>query len=97
MCPDTAVPRGMARESSWSLIKLHGPFPLTAVGLLASIAIPLAAAGISIFAISTFDTDYILVREKTLEKAIEVITSGGHRVVGRVKNPRSLNSEAGKP
>jgi hypothetical protein len=49
--------------------------------VLAAIAAPLAAAGVSIFAISTFDTDYVLVKEENLAKAVDALRAAGHLVV----------------
>jgi uncharacterized protein len=68
-------------ESDWRALKVRGPLDFSLVGILASIAAPLAEAGISIFSISTFDTDYILVKEKTLEKAQAVLEEAGHQVL----------------
>ena len=68
-------------ESGWRALKVRGPLDFSLVGILASIAAPLAEAGISIFSISTFDTDYILVKEKTLEKAQDVLEEAGHQVL----------------
>ena len=50
--------------------------PFSVVGVLASLAAPLAEAGISVFAVSTFDTDYLLVKEADFEKAVAVLTAG---------------------
>jgi len=70
-------------ERGWALLKLHGPFPLDAIGVLASVAKPLAEAGISLFALSTFDTDYLLVRKIHVKQAIAALTLAGHaRVEG---------------
>ena len=80
VCPETAVPHGVAKESPWSLIKLHGPFPLSAIGVLASVAVSLAAAGVSILVISTFDTDYILVRRSDERTAVRALVAAGHTV-----------------
>jgi uncharacterized protein len=68
-------------ESGWRALKVRGPLDFSLVGILASIAAPLAEAGISIFSISTFDTDYILVKEITLEKAQAVLEEAGHQVL----------------
>jgi uncharacterized protein len=76
--PDTAVPDRVRAVRGWRAIKVHGPFDFSTVGVLASLAAPLAAAGISLFAVSTFDTDYLLVREATLSQAIEVLRQAGH-------------------
>jgi uncharacterized protein len=65
----------------WALLKLHGPFPLDAIGVLASVAKPLAEAKISLFAISTFDTDYILVKRTHVNEAIGALTRAGHTLV----------------
>jgi hypothetical protein len=68
-------------ERGWVLLKLHGPFPLDAIGVLASVARPLAEAAISLFALSTFDTDYILVKRVHAKQAIAALTLAGHRLV----------------
>jgi hypothetical protein len=68
-------------ERGWALLKLHGPFPLDAIGVLASVAKPLAEAGISLFAVSTFDTDYILVKKVHAKQAIAALTLAEHRLV----------------
>ncbi len=65
----------------WALLKVHGPFPLDAIGILASVAKPLADAKISLFALSTFDTDYILVKKTSLNEAIAALTLAGHTLV----------------
>jgi hypothetical protein len=68
-------------ERGWALLKVHGPFPLDAIGVLASVARPLAEAEISVFAISTFDTDYILVKRIHVKNAIAALTLAGHTLV----------------
>jgi hypothetical protein len=78
ICPEVLVPADVRRESGWSLLKLEGPFPLDAVGIVASFAGPLERAGISIVAISTFDTDYILVGQRDEGRAISVLVDAGH-------------------
>ena len=74
------IPSGVQREGPWRAFKIDGPIPLSAVGILFSIAEPLARAGISLFAISTFDTDYILVRADSLEGARLALSRAGHSV-----------------
>jgi hypothetical protein len=61
-------------------LRVRGPLPLDLVGILASIADPLAEAKISIFAISTFDTDYVLVKARDLEAALGALERAGHRI-----------------
>ncbi len=68
-------------ERGWTLLKLLGPFPLDAIGVLASVAKPLADAAVSIFAISTFDTDYLLVKRTHAKQAIAALTLAGHALV----------------
>jgi hypothetical protein len=75
VCPEEAVPGGVRSEGGWALVRLEGPFPFTAVGILSSILAPLARAGISILAVSTFDTDYVLVPQADLERAVEALES----------------------
>lgn len=74
--PDAHCSRG------WRALRVQGPLALELVGVLASIAGPLAAAGLSIFAISTYDTDYILVRAGELPAAVAALERAGHRVSG---------------
>jgi len=62
------------------MIKVEGPLDFSLTGVLVSIAVPLANANISIFSISTFDTDYILVQDKNFSKAITVLRNSGHTV-----------------
>ena len=62
VCPASMVPDGQRADQDWTLLKLHGPFQFDQVGVLASFATPLAEAKISILAVSTFDTDCILVK-----------------------------------
>jgi hypothetical protein len=62
------------------VFQVEGPLPFSATGILAAIAAPLVAAGIPIFAVSTFDTDYILVKESDTVRAAGALTSAGHRV-----------------
>jgi DNA invertase Pin-like site-specific DNA recombinase len=81
-CPESLVPAGSRSEGGWALLKILGPFPFERVGVLASVASPLAAAGVSIFAISTFDTDYVLVKATSLALACEVLVAAGHELVG---------------
>ncbi|MBI5715962.1 MAG: ACT domain-containing protein, partial [Chloroflexi bacterium] len=80
-CPEADVPRDVAKcERGWRAFKLHGPFDFGLTGILASVLNPLAEAGVGIFALSTFDTDYVLVKEENVEKAIEALRKFGHIV-----------------
>jgi hypothetical protein len=81
VCSEALAPSGYQSESGWALLKLHGPFALNQIGVLSSVAGPLAAAGVSIFTISTFDTDYILVKDAQLTLACETLAAAGHTLV----------------
>ncbi len=86
MCEERRLPpdldgAGVNVARGWALLKLHGPFPLDAIGVLASVAKPLAEAGISLFALSTFDTDYILVKRIHVKQAVAALTHAGHKLV----------------
>lgn len=81
VCDEDAVPQGITSEPGWRCLKAHGPLEFSMVGVLASLADPLAAAGISIFALSTYDTDYLLVKDEDLGRTIEVLTHQGHTIL----------------
>ncbi len=65
-------------ERNWRVLKLVGPFSFNAIGVLASLATPLARAGISLLSIATYDTDYFLVKTEVFEDAIAVLLAAGH-------------------
>lgn len=79
----SAIPADIRCERDYRSFRVRGPLPLDLVGVLASIAGPLADAGLSIFAISTFETDYVLVKQPDLEHAVAALTRAGHRVTQR--------------
>jgi hypothetical protein len=78
VCQEQRVPEGVRAEKDWVALKLEGPFPFSMTGVLASFLQPLAQARISIFAISTFDTDYVLIKQQDAERAVEVLALAGH-------------------
>lgn len=80
VCPEGAVPGGIQCEAGWRIFKVEGPLDFALTGILASVAGPLAEAGVSIFSLSTYDTDYVMVKSPDLEKAVHVLTAAGHRV-----------------
>src|SRR5882762_769288 len=77
---ESFVPAGEIAQHGWRMLKLHGPFAFSEVGVLASLVAPLADAKISLFAISTFDTDYLLVLSDVLEAAITTLEQSGHKI-----------------
>ena len=78
ICPSDRVPATVRAERDWRVLKLVGPFPFTAVGVLASLASPLAEAGISLLSIATYDTDYFLVKREVFDRAVTVLVAAGH-------------------
>jgi len=78
VCPELAIPDEIVSEKGWRCLKIHGPLDFSLIGILSSLTIPLTKAGISIFAISTYDTDYLLVQETELEKAKAALREAGH-------------------
>jgi uncharacterized protein len=79
ICPALQVPSGIEAEEGWALLKLHGPFPLNSVGILRSVACALADAGISLLAVGTFDTDYFLIQQVDVPRAVTTLEAAGHR------------------
>jgi uncharacterized protein len=80
--PEERVPAGWRAESGWACLAVAGPLDFALTGVLASLAGPLAAAGVSVFALSTHDTDYLLVRRRELPVALAALRRAGHRVEG---------------
>jgi uncharacterized protein len=75
-----AVPSDVPCERDYRALRVRGPLPLNLIGVLAAIADPLAEAGLSIFAISTYDTDYVLVKAQDLDAALRALERAGHQV-----------------
>ena len=80
-CLQSAVPDGIRCEKDWRCFQLAGPIPFTTVGVLASLVLPLTEASISVFAVSTFDTDYVLVKATDLSRAIDALREKGIRSI----------------
>jgi len=80
VCAADAVPAGTVCEGPWRVFAVRGPLDFALTGIMASLALPLAAAAISVFAVSTYDTDYILVRAADVEGAVAALKKAGHRV-----------------
>jgi len=73
VCPQDKIPAGVMAEKGWKAFKLEGDLSISSVGVIASLAKPLADAGISIFNVSTYETNYILVEEKNLDEAVKIL------------------------
>lgn len=80
VCLENRVPAGTKAERGWRALKLEGPFDFALTGILASLLNPLAQAKIGIFALSTYNTDYVLVKRDNLEVALKALESAGHEV-----------------
>jgi hypothetical protein len=78
--PDATVPDGVRAERGWRALVVAGPLDLTLTGILAGIAAVLAAAGVAIFAVATYDTDYVLVRSARLADAVAALRAAGYDV-----------------
>jgi uncharacterized protein len=78
--PESARRPDWQAETGWRSFVVDGTLDFSLTGVMASLATPLAEAGVSLFAISTYDTDYLLVREKDLERATAVLAAAGHTV-----------------
>jgi len=86
-CPDDARPEDRMSpaatvEPGWVALQLEGPFPFSMTGVLASFLEPLAETQIPIFAISTFDTDYVLIKRENLDQAVSALAAAGHEKLG---------------
>ncbi|MGZ4290254.1 MAG: ACT domain-containing protein [Gaiellaceae bacterium] len=80
VCREDVVPAAASAERGWRVLEVAGPLDFTLTGVLASLAAPLAAAEITLFALSTFETDYLLVRERDLSRATDALRAAGHTV-----------------
>ena|SRR2546423_339165 len=80
VCPESNLPESLRSQTGWCAFRVHGPFPLSEIGVLSTIAAPLADAKISLFVISTFNTDYVLVHAEQLQSAIAALQGVGHKI-----------------
>jgi hypothetical protein len=80
VCRADAVPDGVRCEPGWRCLKVAGPLDFALTGIMAALTAPLAAAGIALFAVSTYDTDYLMVKAETLDRAVDALHGAGHRV-----------------
>ena len=80
--PEEAASPQWRQETGWRVLKVRGPLEFGLVGVLAQLTVAIAAAGVSIFALSTFDTDYLLVRDSDLARASTALTGAGCTVAG---------------
>ena len=81
VCATDAVPDAVHAQRGYRGLAVRGPLDFSLVGIVASLAGALAAAAISIFVVSTHDTDYLFVRDADLDRAVAVLRDAGHAVV----------------
>jgi hypothetical protein len=81
VCTQDVIPADIEYDSGWRCFRVDGSFDFNPIGVISSFAAPLAEAGVSIFVISTYDTDYILVKKEKVEQAVTVLTDCGHLVI----------------
>jgi uncharacterized protein len=81
VCPAALVPEDVQHEANWTCLKLIGPFPFAETGILSSFIQPLSENSVPIFAISTFDTDYVLIKEEWAGHALNVLQAAGHQLI----------------
>jgi hypothetical protein len=84
VCPAGEVPDGASAVAGWRAIKVQGPVDVDTVGVLASMLEPLARTQVSVFTLSTYETDYVLVHEDMLRTALATLKIAGHDVRGEV-------------
>ena len=80
ICEERLVPPDVAADRGWRCLALEGPFPLTAVGVAAVFTSVLARSEISVLIVSTYNTDYALLKDGALERAVAALERAGHRV-----------------
>jgi hypothetical protein len=80
VCAIENVPESVKSGPRWICLKLEGPFPFSQTGVLLSFIEPLSSNGIPIFAISTYDTDYVLVQEEFAASALAALRKAGHEL-----------------
>jgi hypothetical protein len=80
VCPEASVPPGVRAEAGWRCLRVKGPLGFGLTGILASLAGPLASSGVSIFVVSTYDTDYLMVQQRDLDRGTDALQRAGHAV-----------------
>jgi uncharacterized protein len=81
VCAAANVPPDVHSPHRWICLKLEGPFPFSQTGVLLSFIEPLSTGGIPIFAISTYDTDYVLIQQGFTKAALDTLQNAGHELV----------------
>jgi len=97
ICLEHQVPGTVRKEGGWRLLRVRGSLPFSLTGVVASLTSPMAIAGISVFALSTFETDYLLVKQERLLQAVRCWKAAGYGVIHErdALSPVGDSSEAG--
>lgn len=80
ICDEDSVPPGVRASRNWQLLSVEGPIPFEATGVAAALISPLAAAGVSVFLLATFDTDYLLLQAEVFDRALSLLRDAGHDI-----------------
>jgi hypothetical protein len=83
VCRADLVPQGVLAEAAWRCLRVKGPLDFALTGVFARLAQPLADAGISLFAVMTYDTDYVMVKDDRLDAALAALSAAGHQIERR--------------
>jgi hypothetical protein len=82
VCATENLPADVQSSHRWICLRLEGPFPFSQTGVLLSFIEPLSRNGIPIFAISTYDTDYVLIQEEFAGASLNALQEAGHELCG---------------
>lgn len=95
VCITSDVPANVIeRDDGWKAFRIQGVLDFSLVGIMAKLATLLAYNGISIFAVSTFNTDYVLIKNENYERALTILETAGYAIVGEEAVPSEDNSES---
>lgn len=75
VCSEELIPASIPSEKNFRIFKVEGPLEFGLTGILASLLKPLADAGIPVFTLSTYDTDYLMIKEENLKRAVRVLNT----------------------
>jgi hypothetical protein len=81
VCEERLVPETVVRQGGFACLKVAGPLDFAMTGVIAALAGPLADAGISLFPLGTYDTDYVFIRRTEIDRAIAALQGAGHQVL----------------
>lgn len=80
VCQSDRVPVDIRHDAGWTCFMFEGPFAFDETGIALAVIRPLSEADIGIFLVSTFDTDYLLIKQESVDRARELLSEAGHKV-----------------